>query len=347
MLGWEDIPATVVPLDDVRAELAEIDENLAREDLTVLERGEHLARHKELYEALHSDAIAGARRAHGMNEALGRDVEEIISPTFADTAANTGGVTPRTVRQEVQIATAIADDVREIIKGDGGLLDLADSKTELLDLAKTEPELQRPIVERIQDEQAANPDKKRMRVREAKRLLLAESLDDVPLPDGKYRVILADPPWQYGNTSTDNMGEQRDHYRTMTIDELCDMPVENMADDNAVLFLWVTSPILEDAFRVIHAWGFEYKASFVWDKVKHVMGHYNSVRHEFLLVCTRGACQPDERRLFDSVVTEERTEHSRKPETFRTIIDTIYPYGNRVELFSRTTAEGWDTHGNE
>lgn len=167
------------------------------------------------------------------------------------------------------------------------------------------------------------------------------------LREGKYRVIYADPPWKYGNTMPDYMGVQDDHYKLMTIQEICSLPIRSIAEDDAVLFIWVTSPILEESFKVINAWGFEYKASFVWDKVKHNMGHYNSVRHELLLVCTRGSCQPDVQKLFDSVVTEERTEHSKKPETFRSIIDTIYPYGNRIELFAREKINGWNSYGNE
>ena len=105
--------------------------------------------------------------------------------------------------------------------------------------------------------------------------------------------------------------------------------------------------MLEDAFVVIRAWGFEYKASFVWDKIKHNWGHYNSVRHEFLLVCVRGSCPPDELKLFDSVVSIERTKHSEKPEAFRKIIDTLYPHGKRIELFARTKVDGWEAFGNE
>lgn len=167
------------------------------------------------------------------------------------------------------------------------------------------------------------------------------------LPDGKYRVIYADPPWKYGNTMPDYMGVQDNHYETMTVKEVCELPVKDMAGDNAVLFLWVTSPILEESFQVVNAWGFKYKASFVWDKVKHVMGHYNSVRHEILLVCTRGSCQPDIQKLFDSVYSEERTEHSTKPEYFREVIDTIYPNGKRIELFARSEHDNWNTWGNE
>ena len=187
-----------------------------------------------------------------------------------------------------------------------------------------------------------------MTITQAKREITKQQTKEyVELPDAKYRVIYADPPWQYGNTMPDNFGEQRDHYRTMTMTELCLMPVKNIVENNAVLFLWVTSPILEESFELIKAWGFKYKASFVWDKIKHVMGHYNSVRHELLLVCTRGSCQPDVKKLFDSVVSIERTEHSVKPEEFRDIIDTIYPYGKRIELFARDEAEGWDVYGNE
>lgn len=168
-----------------------------------------------------------------------------------------------------------------------------------------------------------------------------------PLPNDKYRIIYADPPWSYGNTMPPGTTQPDDYYSLMTTPDICALPVRAMVESDAVLFLWTTSPHLPEAFDVIKAWGFEYKTSFVWDKVKHNMGHYNSVRHEFLLVCTRGSCTPDVPRLFDSVQSIERTEHSVKPEAFREIIDTIYPYGKRVELFARRPADGWETWGNE
>jgi len=169
----------------------------------------------------------------------------------------------------------------------------------------------------------------------------------VEMPSEKYRVIYADPPWAYGNTMPDYYGVQDDHYPVMTVKEISELPIVEIAEENAVLFLWVTSPILEESFQVVNNWGFKYKASFIWDKVKHVMGHYNSVRHEILLICVRGSCQPDVQKLFDSVITEERTEHSKKPEIFRQIIDTIYPFGRRIELFARTKTMNWDVYGNE
>lgn len=182
---------------------------------------------------------------------------------------------------------------------------------------------------------------------QVRRQEVKEQIKQTQWPTGKYRVIYADPPWQYSNSQPDYQTVQDDHYPTMPLNDICRLPVGEISLDDAVLFLWATSPILEDAFKVINAWGFKYKASFVWDKVKHNMGHYNSVRHEFLLVAVRGSCQPDNLKLFDSVQTVQRTDHSAKPEVFRTIIDTLYPYGKRIELFARAKADSWEQYGNQ
>jgi len=167
------------------------------------------------------------------------------------------------------------------------------------------------------------------------------------IPNGKYNVIYADPPWQY-TFGFDIHGAADRHYSTLSITELCNLPIKDLAEDNAVLFLWTTSPKLFDSYEVIKAWGFDYKTSFVWDKVKHVMGHYNSVRHEFLLLCVRGSFPKQSDTLHDSVIEIERSdEHSEKPEYFRQLIEDMYPISKRIELFARQRAEGWDAWGNE
>ena len=164
----------------------------------------------------------------------------------------------------------------------------------------------------------------------------------------KYNVIYADPAWKYNDKQNAKCrGGAEKHYQTMSLAELCELKVKDISEKRAVLFIWTTSPLLEDTFKVIKACGFKYKSSFVWDKIKHNMGHYNSVRHEFLLVCTKGSCQPDVRKLFDSVVTEERTEHSRKPDTFYGIIEALYPSGKKIELFARGKRDGWDRFGHQ
>ena len=167
----------------------------------------------------------------------------------------------------------------------------------------------------------------------------------------KYAVIYADPPWQYMSGDQHSTEEQEtvlgDHYPSMTTKAICDLPQAALAATDCVLFLWCTSPTLEEAFDVIRAWGFWYKASMVWDKVAHNVGHYVSVRHELLLIATKGQ-PPKVPKLVDSVYVEERGEHSRKPAYFRDLIGELYPKGKRMELFCRgPAAEGWDAWGNE
>jgi N6-adenosine-specific RNA methylase IME4 len=166
----------------------------------------------------------------------------------------------------------------------------------------------------------------------------------------KFRIIYADPAWSYNDKQdTANLGGAAKHYDTMSVNEICSLPVNEISEKDSVLFLWVTSPLLEDAFTVIKSWGFKYKTSFVWDKVKHNMGHYNSVRHEFLLIATKGSCTPDNKTLYDSVQIIERNDnHSEKPIEFLNIIDDIYTYGNKLEMFCRNIKKDkWYGWGNE
>jgi N6-adenosine-specific RNA methylase IME4 len=166
----------------------------------------------------------------------------------------------------------------------------------------------------------------------------------------KFRVIYADPAWSYNDKQdTPQLGGAAKHYQTMSVEQICQLPVKEIAEKDSVLFLWVTSPLLEDSFKVINEWGFKYKTSFIWDKVKHNMGHYNSVRHEILLIATKGSCVPDNKRLYDSVQAIERNDnHSEKPIEFLNIIDDLYNYGNKLEMFCRNIKKSnWYGWGNE
>lgn len=217
-----------------------------------------------------------------------------------------------------------------------------------------------------QDEILARAEQEGLTQREVRALVRdIKSIPNIPeLPKEQiYRVLYADPPWNYNDTRDGLKGYTgaEDHYQTLTIQQLCELRdsnqkrVKDLASDNSVLFIWVTSPLLEDCFSVIREWGFEYKTSFVWDKVKHNFGHYNSVRHELLLIATRGSCIPDSSNLIDSVQTIERSDrHSEKPEEFRSIIDTLYvppelPAINRIELFRRGSPPSphWHIWGDE
>jgi len=177
-----------------------------------------------------------------------------------------------------------------------------------------------------------------------------------PIPKGTFRVIYADPPWEY-NAGDQHSRKSQDtvlgtHYPSMSLDAICqlevapDRHVSELAHEHCVLFLWCTSPTLEEAFTVLESWGFAYKASMIWDKVAHNVGHYVSVRHELLLIAAKGQ-PPKVPKLVDSVYVEERTEHSRKPEYFRTLITELFP-APRIELWCRgKPAKGWKAWGNE
>ena len=182
-----------------------------------------------------------------------------------------------------------------------------------------------------------------------------EPIASPPLPDGKYEVILADPPWAYDTPQS--TVEVCDHYPTLTLDELCNFRdengqrINNLAHVNCVLYLWATMGRLNWAFPVLEAWGFKYKTHMVWDKVKHNMGHYCSARHELLLIAGKGDCDPDDKVIansIDSVQVIPKTKiHSRKPEAFHEIIEKLYPDKKKIELFARNKRRGWDVWGNE
>jgi len=188
-------------------------------------------------------------------------------------------------------------------------------------------------------------------VHELRRNIKASKLAATPLPEGKYRVIYADPPWKYGDELIEGYGAAEHHYPTMSLEQLCELPICDLSADNAVLFLWTPAPLSDNGFIVAREWKFHYKAQFVWDKVRHNFGHYNSVRHELLLIATRGSCMPESGELHDSVVTLERSgEHSAKPPYFRELIDRMYPPQgvDRVELFARgELPPHWRGWGNE
>jgi len=208
------------------------------------------------------------------------------------------------------------------------------------EVATLEPDKQKEVLDWAEAEGATTRQTKQ-KVKDIKWLL-----PKPVIPEGIFNVIYADPPWHYSDKLFEGYGAAEHHYPTMDIQEICAMKIPT--DRNSILFLWVTSPLLEECWEVIRSWGFEYKTSFVWDKVKHNMGHYNSVRHELLLVCTKGSMTPEVMKLYDSVVVEERTEkHSQKPEIFYEIIETLYPNGKYLELFARNTRKGWSSYGNE
>ncbi|MGE0206103.1 MAG: MT-A70 family methyltransferase [Hyphomicrobiaceae bacterium] len=191
-------------------------------------------------------------------------------------------------------------------------------------------------------------------LRELKREGLAAKV--AQLPEGKFRVIYADPPWSYG----DERGglEKADtaaagQYPTMPVEAICalapyDRPITDIFAKDAVLFMWATFPLLTEGLMVIKAWGFDYKTAFVWDKERSNIGNYHDARAELLMIGVRGSCPIEIDTRPKQVQSIARGRHSAKPEVFRELIDTLYPTGPRIELFRRgDVPKNWKTWGNE
>jgi N6-adenosine-specific RNA methylase IME4 len=164
---------------------------------------------------------------------------------------------------------------------------------------------------------------------------------------GRFPLIYADPPWRY-DFSRDDADQVENHYPTMTVDEICELEVSQSATEDAILFMWTTSPKLEESFAVIDAWGFRYRTCAIWDKQWIGPGYYFRQRHELLLVATKGNLPvPLPSNRPDSVFTERRTAHSKKPKIAYQLIERMYPELPKLELFARSAREGWTVWGNE
>jgi len=165
-----------------------------------------------------------------------------------------------------------------------------------------------------------------------------------PMPLGEFDIIYADPPWKYKIdflTASPN-----NHYLVLGTQEICQLQIPT--SENAVLFLWATNPLLEDALEVMKAWGFEYKTNVVWIKDKFGTGFYVRGQHELLLIGTKGdAHPPNESNRFSSVVNAEVKEHSEKPEEIYRLIEAMYPDKTYLELFARKQRPKWKSWGNE
>ena len=176
-----------------------------------------------------------------------------------------------------------------------------------------------------------------------------------PLPDRRYGVIYADPPWDYrgqlqhaGGDSGDTGGAVR-HYGTVTSADLAGLPVAGIAEADCLLFLWATSPHLDQAVDLGKAWGFEWATvAFVWDKQRVNPGFYTMSQCELCLVFKRGRIpRPRGARNVRQLVSERRGAHSAKPEEVRRRIERMFPEQAKIELFARGRAPGWDTWGDE
>jgi N6-adenosine-specific RNA methylase IME4/ParB-like chromosome segregation protein Spo0J len=301
--------------------------NLARRHLTESQRAMVAAR-------VATYAHGGDRRSSG--KSAGRSQAE---------AARELGSSERAVRQAGKVLREGHPDLIEAVDDGHIAVSLAE---QLLDRPEHEQAL---VAKEAREGKPAAKVVRELNRRERHRKLSQISAGNRPLDvTRQYGVILADPPWQYRDGTTTPNRSIEAHYPPMPLDEICALPVRELALPDAVLFLWVTSPLMFEVTQpVLNAWGFDYKSSWIWHKKdRRGMGYWSIVEHELLLICARGdAPPPDTAARFPSVFASRPTDHSAKPEEAHRRIELMYPSADRIELFCRTPRKGWNVWGNQ
>jgi N6-adenosine-specific RNA methylase IME4/ParB-like chromosome segregation protein Spo0J len=361
------IRCKVRELSDDEASLVEIDENLVRADLSSIERDLHIARRKEIYERQHPDTKRGAAGgAATRKKAKGAKSHGATRPSqaFIDDTANKTGRHRATVARSAARGAAL----KQIPNAADAVGTSLDKQVEVEALRDLPSEIQQQLIERAKtgEKVSAKEEVEKIR-REQREVELSAKIAE--LPDKKYGVIYADPPWESG-TYNEDAGSDRvasNHYATMDSEAIKQLPIP--AAEDAVLFLCTTVPMLPQALEVMAAWGFTYKSNLVWVKDKIDTGHWSRIQHEHLLIGVRGsvpAPTPGDQVASvivsnDGMVADPRKEgiprflqvqnrragHSAKPAAFRALIETMYPHSPRIELFAREIVLGWDAWGNE
>lgn len=185
------------------------------------------------------------------------------------------------------------------------------------------------------------------------------------LPDETFDVIYADPPWDYGgkmqfdksSTTKEQLDLSRNifissatfKYPTLTLAQLKELPVQSIAADDCLLFMWTSSPHLAHALELGSAWGFNYRTvAFVWDKMCHNPGQYTLSNCELCLVFKRGRIpQPRGARNVQQLIRFPRGKHSEKPQDVARAIERMFPTQRKIELFAREALAGWNSWGLE
>ena len=193
-------------------------------------------------------------------------------------------------------------------------------------------------------------EKKEIRDKKIEEIKFKIETENLSLKNKKYHVIAIDPPWAYsekGGFSSDDYNSQSNRgavdYPTLSVEQI--KKIELPEAEDCVLFLWTTHAFLKDSFEILNEWGYNYKATLVWDKVKMGLGRTIRMQVEFCLIAIKGNPIINGNSERD-IITESRREHSRKPEAFYEMVDRMC-IGNKLDYFSRQNRINWEHYGAE
>jgi N6-adenosine-specific RNA methylase IME4 len=357
-LKWKSIRASIFDaMDADSAELAEIDENLIRADLSPAERALHIDARKTLYEKVHPETKHGGSpgKAGG-----GKKAKNAKIASFGDDTASKTGKAKRTIALDAtrgkagkawlkHVAGTSLDQGVEI----DALIKLPESeRNELIQRAKTDKKISAKFhLKKYTREQ------RHQAIRDA-----AKRAKTDPLL-GPYLLLYADPPWPFETFSEKGLGSSPVmHYPVLSFKKIENFkikgkPISEIAAKNAALYMWCTSSNIEHAIAAMKAWDFKYKTQAAWIKNRTGMGYVFLNQHELLLYGTRGNKMPAPQFIRSSVFDGIRDEafrcgpHSEKPAEVRNILEKMYPdfdKSTRLELFARgKSPEGWTFFGDQ
>jgi ParB/RepB/Spo0J family partition protein len=308
-LGWVQIPVTAVDLADIVR--GELHENAARKDFLPSEID-------AIRRALEPQEKAAAKERQGARNDIRESFPDVGEQRVRDKIGAFAGVSGRTVEKIAAVIDAAAADP-----------------------------IFRPLVEKMDETGRVNGIYQQLKMARQAASIRNEA---PPLPGhGPYRVIVCDPPWPYIKRTNDPSHRGASPYPSMTIDQICAVPVGSIAHGDCVLWLWTTNVhlITGDALKVLNAWGFEPKTMLTWAKSKFGTGDWLRGQTEHSIMAVRGrptVALTNQTTLLNA----EAGAHSAKPRRFYELVESLCPAPRYATLFHRgSTRPNWDGHGDE
>lgn len=339
-LGWEKVLCFHETFDDLDRELWEIDENLCRAELSAADRALFIARRKEIYLEKHPETaqhVSGGRaRQNTASDKL----------SFAESTAQAIGQDKRTVQRDASRGEKIVDMALHRLRG--SRLDNGSFLDRLKQVPQDKQVLYVEAALAEEKRKAADTKENRTKRLQHSRMIRTAVINHIAeqgkrvageMPRAAFAVGYCDVPWQQEAWSDETGQDKGLPYPSMTVDELVALCAGDRSPftQDAILYFWTTTNRLADALRIINAWGFTYVSMITWDKVNIGMGRWVRDRTEHLIICKRGnfpgidlyTAKPE------SLYSEVKTEHSRKPVWFAEEIERLFPDMRKLELFQR------------
>lgn len=344
-LGYSEIECNVVSFENsLLSELAEIDENLIRNELHWIDRDDELAKRKRIYEKLFPNTTHGGDR--GNQYVGGKRTTCPLGKTFTEDTADKIGESSRNIRRSIARSEKLLPETKEVLREK----DVPKSKA--TEIARLVPEEQKEFVSLLKEDKVKDvTDFKNLKKKEEREKDIERQKRDIEIAqknqpektNKKYASIVLDPPWMYGRTYDPKGSRVANPYPEMSQEQLKALEIPAM--DDSIMFLWTTHKFLFDAKELMDHWGFDYKATLVWNKEKIGMGLWFRMQCEFCLFGIKGKPIWDNTSIRD-IITEPRREHSRKPESFYDMVEKV-SVGEIYEFFARTERERFISHGND